>query len=45
MLKEELWERFTASGSIADYLQFAAEKGSNCVADSEGSCADPETGR
>lgn len=35
MTTENLWEQFLKSGCIADYLQYAAQKGSNRIADSE----------
>jgi len=45
MTADMLWEKFRTSGSIADYLQYAAQKGCNDLADSEGRCTDAEAGR
>ncbi len=45
MQMDDLWKRFTESGSIADYLHYAAEKGRNSVTDSEGCCTDTEARR
>lgn len=42
MTEETLWERFQKSGSIVDYLQYAAQKGCRSIADSEGRCTDTE---
>ncbi len=44
-MEEQLWEQFQTSGSVADYLRYAAQKGRNGFADSEGRRADAETGR
>lgn len=45
MLEDTLWEQFTESGSVADYLNYAAQKGCNGFADSEGCGSDSETSR
>lgn len=45
MQEELLWEQFQTSGSVADYLQYAAQKGCKEFADSEGRCTDTEAGR
>ncbi len=45
MTEDMLWEKFRTSGSIADYLQYAAQKGCNDLADSEGRCTDAEADR
>lgn len=45
MPEEILWDRFAESGSIADYLQYAAQKGSNGFADSQGCCTGAENSR
>ncbi|GEM_PF-2742042 len=44
-MEEQLWAQFQESGSVADYLRYAEEKGRNRFADSEGRRADAETGR
>lgn len=44
-MEDQLWETFAASGSITDYLQYAAQKGCNEFADSEGRRTDAEAGR
>jgi hypothetical protein len=44
MQTEKFWEQFTRTGSIADYLQYAAEKGRTSATDSEGRCTDAKTG-
>lgn len=45
MTEEVLWEQFQTSGTVADYLQYAAQKGCKGFADSEGRCADTEADR
>ncbi len=44
-MEERLWEQFQQTGAVADYLQYAAKKGSKTLADSEGCCPGTETCR